>query len=154
MSHCGLTVDYHRRSFWVDGWNATSHDDSKPAPISDTTMELSTGDAPFFAFLGKARFEFYSNDTKVLGVSPAEENRRRKHTTSSKATDEEGVTELSYQDFPFGEKSFSLFNFNYDTSTGSAKQSSITMLQRTYGTLSCEDCYMYAGGICTCLIIP
>ncbi len=143
-----IAYTHTNRTFWVDGWNSTSHDHLKPAATSDTTMTLSTADAPFFLFLGQAKFEFFSNDTTVLGVDSAESMRSK-----PAQADGEGHDDVRYKEFPFGERSFSLFNFNYNSYTDSAQQEEIVFFEDEIekdgftlsGTMKCKDCYMYAG---------
>ena len=126
----------------MGSWNASSHDQSPPPTNSDTSIALVTADIPFFAFLGKAKFEFYSNYTRVLGAMHGDSARRdlKEH---AKADDRD--VHLDYKQFPVAEKTFSLFNYNYNSNTGSASQASIVLTQSGASSLSCKDCYMYAG---------
>jgi hypothetical protein len=112
-------------------------------------MTLSTADAPFFLFLGRAKFEFFSNDTTVLGVDKEEALRHRPKQTDG----EDHGDDVRYKEFPFGEQTFSLFNYNYNTYTDRAAVEEVVLLEGEYekdglelsGSIKCKNCYMYAG---------
>jgi hypothetical protein len=130
-----------RRTFWVGGWNATNHDHSKLEKDTETSVKLSTADAPFFSFLGKSKFEFYSNDTAVLGLDRTET--ARKHSKSSAHGDEHDV-HLDYKEFVVPEQKISLFNYNYDPNSDKAVDD-IVLLQAGASSIRCKECYLYAG---------
>jgi hypothetical protein len=126
----------------VDGWNATSRDNSRPAITSGTSMTFTTADAPFFSFMGKVKFEFFSNDTTVLGLQDPQEIRR---DPKSAHKDDGQAVHLDTEQFQMPDVTLNLFNYNYNTNTGTASQSSITLMQTGPISLKCKECYLYAG---------
>ncbi len=143
----------------MGAWNETSHDHSAPDTASGTNITLTTAEVPFFHFLGKSRFEFYSNDTTVLGVKNVEQLRKKQKPSeaeSGKPKLDWGV-DLGYSEFDAGEHRFDIFNFNYDTSTDSAWRKEIVLEAEheadlgqygsvsAEGSITCKNCYMYAG---------
>ncbi len=94
---------------------------------------MQTADVPFFYFLGKAKFSFFSNSSAVLGATGAPVMRK----------DSKNGEKLSprFEEFSAGD----LFNFNYNTRTGSAAQPEITVTQLGPASIKCQDCYFHAG---------
>jgi hypothetical protein len=126
----------------VNGWNASLSDHSRIRPSTNTSLVLATADVPFFTFLGKAKFSFFSNDTTVLGVVNEQDVRKAAQRPSAEAEAED--VHLDYKEFG-GEMTFSLFNYNYDTSTRAASNPRIHLMREGFGAAICEECYMYAG---------
>jgi hypothetical protein len=107
-------------------------------------MRISATDVPFFYFLGKAQFSFYSNDTHIVGTK-SEHSARANSKASAKSYGDD--VHLDYQEFPFGEQRINLINFNYDMNTGRAVDPAIELSKDSYGNFTCEECYMYGGRI-------
>ncbi len=107
-----------------------------------------TADVPFYAFLGKAKVVFYSNDTRVLGVLPTRPKARSEGTGRpgqvEKTFESEDSNTLRSQ-FDFGEMNVDLLSFNYDQGSQGASQNPIPLLETSSGKITCEDCYLHAG---------
>ncbi len=123
-----------RRTFWIDGWKAAAlHFSKVEADPKKTSMTLSTAEAPLFSFLGKSRFEFYSNDTAVLSLHRTEKTAPLQRSESSAHGDAHRLSDK-----------FSIFSYNYNTDTNKAVDD-IVLLQSGASSITCKDCYLYAG---------
>jgi hypothetical protein len=128
---------YECRTFWSNISKLSKHEIT-----SNTSMKITATDVPFFYFLGKAKFSFYSNDTLIVGTQS--EHSARADSKASASSDGDDV-HLDYKEFPFGEQRINLLNFNYDTSTGRAKDPVIEISKDSSSTFTCVECYMYGG---------
>jgi hypothetical protein len=134
-----------RRTFWMDGRKAAAAQDySKAEADSKTSMTLSTAEAPLFSFLGKSRFEFYSNDTAVLGSHHRTVAAPSQRSESSAHAGGDRDARLGYDASMAPEQKFSIFSYNYDPDTNKAVDD-IVLLQSGASTITCKDCYLYAG---------
>ncbi len=134
-----------RRTFWTEGWKAAAHDDSRVEGDPKTSLTLSTAEAPLFSFLGKSRFEFYSNDTVVLGLQRTEAAASQ-HSKSSTHGSGGGrdAHPLGYKAPEAPDHKFSIFKYNYDADTNKAVDD-IVLLQSGASSITCKDCYLYGG---------
>jgi hypothetical protein len=106
------------------------------------SVTLSTADAPFFSFLGKSKFGFFSNDSVVLGASHTQT--ARKEAKASAQNDGDRGVHLNFKEFPMGERMFTVSE-NYNSNTRSALNENIVLTQSAANRLTCKDCYVYAG---------
>jgi len=109
------------------------------SPLVDAhalTITIPTATASPFSFLGRTRFEFFSNSTAALSTDSKAEIKRRA---------EQGKFPSDGSTYGLGE-AIDLINYNFDTATGKAATAEIVIAETTNAKVSCKECFFYVGG--------